>query len=642
MLMKQNKGSYTLKLSPLFSDHAVFQRGIPIPVWGWTKPSVLVRATLGDSEVGTLSAPDGRFLLRLPPRPAGGPYELTVTADGESVTVKDVCVGEVWLASGQSNMQMTVAGCGTQGDEAIAASAESGVRMFTVPNRAKLGGQPDAEGAWRIASPDTTGAFSAVAFHFAARLREALQVPVGIINSSWGGTIVEAWTSREALVANPDTRAWTERYEATLHATDFWEIPRQFEFAYPADPGNTGLEKGWARPDFDDAVWPEMELPRQWQQDGHNFSGVFWFRLAVDVPESWAGKDLDLQIGAVDKQDTTYFNGVQIGATGKDHEEHHWNFPRHYTVPGRLVKAGRNVVAVRAYSFVHHGGMIGPANRMGLSLAGGKAVPLIPLAGRWRFHVEHNFGLVQTPPEGNMGPDAPNSPYMLYENMIRPIVPYGIGGTIWYQGESNAADRQYRGKLTALIRDWRRAWGQGDFPFLLVQLANFLNASAYEEGSHWARLREDQAKVLAEPGTGMAVSIDLGEAQDIHPKNKKDVGLRLARWALAQFFGQSGPACGPLYAGMTIEGGAIRLRFDHTGAGLAARDGKALSHFVVAGLNRRFFPAEVRIDGNTVVVRSAAVPDPVAVRYAWADNPEGCNFCNQDGLPAGPFRTDNW
>jgi len=628
-----------MKLSALFSDHAVFQRGIPMPVWGWTKPMAQVRARLGDSEAATLSAPDGRFLLRLPPRQAGGPYELTVTADGQSVTVKDVCVGEVWLASGQSNMQLALSSCGAEGERAIAASAASGVRMFTVPNeRAKLGGQPDADGAWQIAAPETTGAFSAVAFHFAARLREALEAPVGIINASRWGSCVEAWMSREALVANPDTRAWTERYEATLHAPEFWTALPQLK--YPADPGNTGVEKGWASPNCDDAAWPEMDLPRQWQQDGHDFSGVLWFRRAVDVPASWAGKDLDLRIGAVDKQDITYFNGVQVGATGKDHEDQHWDMPRLYTVPGRLVKAGRNVVAVRAYSFVFHGGLIGPADRLALSVAGGKG-KAIPLAGRWRFQVEHNFGQVQ-PPTGNMGPDTANSPYMLYENIIRPIIPYAIGGTIWYQGEGNAGDRQYHGKLLSLIRDWRRAWGQGDFPFLLAQLPNFMKASAYEEGSLWARLREDQAQVLAEPGTGLAVCIDLGDALDVHPLNKKDVGLRLARWALSECFGRPGPACGPLYAGMTIEGDAIRLRFKHIGAGLAARDGQALSHFMVAGLERRFVPAEARIDGDTVVVRSTGVSDPVAVRYAWADNPEGCNLCNRDGLPAGPFRTDNW
>lgn len=631
-----------MKLAAVFSDHAVFQRGIAIPVWGWTRPQVQVQATLGSVAAETRSGADGRFLLRLPPFAAGGPHELTVAAAGKRVTVKEIWIGEVWIASGQSNMEWPLSQCGRQGEETIAAATRQQIRMITIPRLALAGRQSDVEAKWQVASLETAGAFSAVAYHFAKKLHDTLHVPVGILNASWGGTLVEPWTSREALMQNPDTRSWTERYEATLYSPEFWAAGAGGPdgFCYPADPGNEGESRGWAKDDCPDHEWATMELPRIWQMAGHNYSGVFWFRLTVDVPAAWAGQELALKIGAVDKQDQTYFNGQPVGATGQGLEEQHWNQPRTYAVPARLVTAGRNVIAVRAYSFVYGGGMIGPASQMSLGRADGQG-GAISLAGLWRYREERNFGLIQ-PPAPPMGPGNSNSPYMLYDNMIHPLIPYAIGGAIWYQGESNADNAgQYRGMLTAMIRDWRRAWGQGDFPFLQVQLANYLPASPYQEGSTWARLREAQLLACSEPATGLAVTIDIGEETDIHPHNKQDVGNRLAQWALVKTFARPGVASGPLYGGMGIEGKAIRLRFENVGSGLMAR-GNHLTHLVIAGLDRRFFPATARIEGATLLVESGEVPAPVAVRYAWADNPAGCNLFNRDGFPASPFRTDTW
>lgn len=630
-----------MKLAALFSDHAVVQSGRPVPVWGWTKPGAPVRARLGEWEAQYQAGADGRFLLRLPPMPPGGPHELEVTSEQETVTVRDVWVGEVWVASGQSNMQFTLSACGKQGEEAIRSAGKGAIRMATIPRLALPGRQSDVKAAWQVESPDTAGSFSAVAYHFAKRLHDTLNVKVGIIDASWGGTIVETWTSREALMQNPDTRAWTERYEATTHSPAFWAASAvQNAFSYPADPGNEGEAKRWAEPDFADGGWATMTLPSTWQQAGHNYSGIFWFRLAVDVPAAWAGRDLVLRIGAVDKQDVTYFNGEKVGQTGSGFETEHWDKPRTYTVPGRLVRAGRNTIAVRAYSFVYSGGMIGPDTAMTLRRADGKG-RTIGLAGDWRYCEERSFGLVR-PPAPPMGPGNPNSPYMLYDNMINPILPYAIRGAIWYQGESNAGNPgQYRGMMTAMIRDWRRAWGQGDFPFLQVQLANYMQAREFQEPSLWARLREAQLLACSEPETGLAVIIDVGEAADIHPKNKKDVGARLAQWALARTYGLPIVPSGPLYAGMTIEGGRIRLRFTHVGGGLTARGGP-LRTFVVAGPDRQFRKARAVIEGDTVLVSSPEVAEPVAVRYAWADNPEGCNLYNVEGLPASPFRTDTW
>ncbi len=629
-----------MKLASLFSDHAVLQRGIPVPVWGWTKPGTHVMARIGEWAAEHVAGADGKFLLRLPPMPAGGPYDLKVSEPGKTVKISDVWIGEVWIASGQSNMQFTLSATGPQGEKAVRESSGVPVRMLTVPRLATAGRRDDVDAKWQMADPSTAGNFSAVAYHFAKKLNEELDVMIGIIDASWGGTIVETWTSREALMQNPDTRAWTERYEATTHSPAFWASSKSNELVLPSDPGNEGGKKGWARPDCSEEGWGSIQLPTAWQQAGHNYSGVFWFRYAFDAPKSWAGRKLKLQIGAVDKQDVTYFNGKKVGATGKGFETQHWDKPRTYTVPPALVKEGRNVIAVRAYSFMFAGGMIGPAEAMSIGRADGKG-KRIGLAGDWLYREEHNFGLIEQPP-APMGPGNPNSPYMLYDNMIVPLVPYAIRGAIWYQGESNAGNfAYYRSMLTAMIRDWRRAWGQGIFPFIQVQLANYLAAKNHEPDSSWARLREAQLMTCSEPETGMAVAIDIGDAVDIHPKNKKDVGRRLAQWALARTYDHPIEPCGPLFSGMTIEGSRIRLRFAHAGGGLAARDGE-LRTFVIAGPDCQFYDATAVIEGSTVVVSHPVVCAPIAVRYAWADNPEGCNLCNSSGLPASPFRTDTW
>lgn len=639
-----------MKLPALFGDHAVVQRDIPIPVWGWAKPNAPVRASLGASTAMTVAGADGRFLLRLPPLPAGGPYELKVAAAGESATARNVLVGEVWLASGQSNMQWTLADCGDLGKEAIREASHPDLRMLTVQRVAQIGRASDVVGAWRVATPGSAPSFSAVGYYFALRLHREMGVPVGIIDVSWGGTIVEAWTSREALIRNPTTRPWMEGYEAEVNSLDFWAGlkgettipgPTSVYARYcPADPGNNGEAHGWARPDFQDADWQLMDLPSAWQKAGHEGSGILWFRRELDIPAAWAGKDLLLRLGAVDKQDITYWNGEKVGATGEGFEERHWNTLREYRVPGRFVRSGRNVVAVRAYSFVFQGGMIGPADQMQVALADGSG--RLPLAGNWRYRVERDFGVIQLPPLPE-GPGNPNTPGILYDNLIAPLIPYGLRGAIWYQGESNVGNaHQYRQRLTDMIADWRRAWGQGDFPFLQVQLANYLGPAEHQTDSGWARLREAQLEVLEERATGMAVAIDVGEALDVHPKNKRDVGGRLAQWALAETYGRTIVPSGPLYAGMTIEGDRIRLRFAHAGKGLAARDGGELRTFFVAGQNRTFVKARAVVDGATVVVGNPDVKHPVAVRYAWADNPEGCNLVNDAGLPASPFRTDRW
>lgn len=641
-----------MRLANLFTDHAVLQRHTPVPVWGWTTPKQRVQVTLGPYTAMTRAGEDGKFLARLPPMPAGGPHELQATTpEGERASIKDVMVGEVWICSGQSNMEWTVKD--VPFDPATLTEADTLVRSLKVPQRTLLGRATDVDACWQAADPSTVRDFTAVGFFFARRLSRELGVAVGLLNASWGGTRIEAWISREELMRHEWTRGEVKRYEATVSSTNYWTrfddldpddpawIEKIRQMSYPRDPDNIGFRNGWADTECADAAWKPVALPGAWVRFGHDTNGVFWFRRTIMIPPEWAGKELRLGIGAVDKQDTTYFDGVNVGATGKDLEEQHWCVPRVYTVPGRLVKHGRATIAVRAYSFLYEGGMIGPREQMFIQPADGSGQP-IRLDGEWRMKIEHDFGKVSAVGSQSYGPGNPQTPSILNDNMIQPLVPYAIRGATWYQGESNEGiAAEYGWMLRAMISDWRRAWGEGDFPFLTVQLANFRVPAPFNAASTWAVVREEQLRSLQLPDTGVAVAVDIGDETDIHPRNKQDVGWRLAQWALARTYGKHIVPSGPLYRDYVIEGDAIRLRFDHVGGGLVSKDGD-LRTFVIAGGSKVFKPAEARIEDDTLVVRSKDVPEPVAVRYAWADNPAGCNLCNRDGFPASPFRTDAW
>lgn len=639
-----------MRLCSLFSAHAVLQRELPIPVWGWTRPSLRVRASLGGQTVETLAAGDGAFLLRLPARAAGGPYRLVVeTADpAERVEVEDLLVGEVWIGSGQSNMEWTVSRSDPDPDPRDVPA----LRMFTVGHDANAGRAADVGGGWQPACGAAVSDFSAVGYHFGRRLQEALGVPVGIVNTSWGGTRIETWISREALVRQPRTRREVLAYERRSAEPAFWAhsfgpfekgvpVLTRAALDFPADPGNLGEGLGWAAPGFEDSGWRTVTAPGFWQALGDPNNGSWWYRRRVRIPEAWKGRDLLLGIGGADKHDITYVNGVRVGATGQGIETEHWDVARDYPVPAELVAGGEAVIAVRVFSFAFAGGFSGPAHRMKLRPADTPEDAGLALCGAWRARREHDLGLVVPPPLPE-GPGNPNTPHILYDRMVAPLVPYAIRGAVWYQGESNAGVAQDYGALqAALIADWRRAWGQGDFPFGLVQLAAYRAPAPFDEQSPWALLREAQLEAARQPGVGMASAIDIGDELNIHPGNKREVGSRLARWALAEVYARPGPAQGPRYTGYTLESGAVRARFDHCGSGLVARGG-ALQTFFVAGADRRFHPAQARIEGNTVVASSAQVPEPVALRYAWSNNPQGCNLYNAEGLPASPFRTDGW
>ncbi len=631
-----------MKLNSLFSDHAVLQRGISVPVWGSTQPNLNIRAEIAGITTRTTASNAGRFILRFPPLPVGGPYTLEITTDdtNEFARIEDVMVGEVWVCSGQSNMEFALLSGNPDPDPCD----DDGIRMITVPRVAPMGRQTDFEGDWRVGTIESARNFSAVGYFFAKRLHAELNVPVGMIHSSWGGTRVEAWTSRESLLKAPITAQMVTEYEADLSRNDYWN-PSDSTPRFPADPGNEGEGKGWAKPDFNDGSWGKINLPASFEQcQSPKTNGSFWFRKRVKIPASWVGKDLVVRVGSADKHDITYFNGTQIGATGKGIEEQHWSILRKYPVAASANTSEDVTMAVRVWSFAFDGGLRGPEQEMRINLASGSQES-VTLAGEWKCTIEQDIGLTPPPPAMPYLPGNQNCPYTLYDGMINPIIPYGITGAIWYQGESNASvAKDYFSAHVNMITDWRHAWGQGDFPFICVQLANYTIAKEYDSESTWAHLREAQLRTTREcPNTGMASAIDIGEAVDIHPKNKRDVGLRLAQWALAKTYNRNLVPNGPHYAGYTIEGNRIRIRFTDVGAGLLIRDSQGkIKTCYIASENRKFVPAQATIDGDTLLVHAADLKAPKAVRYAWADNPEGCNLYNADGLPASPFRTDTW
>jgi sialate O-acetylesterase len=638
-----------LRLPTLFADHMVLQRSEKVPVWGWASPGTKVIVAVAEQKKQTKANKAGRWETKVGPFPAGGPHTMTITAGDESIALEDILIGEVWVCSGQSNMEMPLkSGWASviNADEEIAKANYPNIRLFDVINTTSLTPLTDAPTAagWTACTPETTAPFSAVGYFFGRHLHEELGIPIGLIHSSWGGTPAEAWTSTDTLKTLPDYAYVPEWLAAAVK--DQPELEREYKQALDAwlakfaanDKGSQNGSMVWSKPTLDIADWKTMDLPVLWEEAGlPGMDGTVWFRKDIDLPADWAGKDLQLRAGQIDDMDITWFNGEQVGATMEDGK---YNVQRNYTVPGALVKAGRNTVVVRVVDTGGGGGIYGDA--AGLAVTSKESGAALSIAGPWRYAVGGDLSNLPPKPQTPPGANNPHTPSVLYNAMINPLIPYRIKGAIWYQGESNAGRaHQYRTLFSSMIQDWRKQWDQGDFPFFFVQLANFQAVKAQPAEDSWAELREAQNLALKLPNTGVAVAIDIGEADDIHPRNKQDVGKRLALAARHVAYGQELVYSGPRYQSMQTEGNTIRVRFNHTGSGLLSSDGAELQGFAIAAEPGKFHWAQARIDGDSVVVSSEDVANPVAVRYAWATNPE-CNLTNREGLPASPFRTDTW
>lgn len=616
-----------VKLPRIFSDNMVLQRDKVIKVWGWADKNETVEVSFLNQQKKVKADKNGNWSIELTSMPYGGPYTMEVKGKNNSITFKNILIGEVWLCSGQSNMEWQVKSSMNAKAEISNADFPQ-IRSFNVVKDLDMKPKSDLKGSWEVCSPATVGDFSAVAYFFARKLYQELNVPIGIINSSWGGTDIETWTSPESFSKLGDI--FKERYK-TLNITDFdkfakesEEGKRAFTQAMLNDPG---IAESWFNPSLNTSTWKKMQVPELWDGELAYVDGILWFRYSLTLPDNVEGKSGTIQLGPIDDNDVTWINGVKVGETNG------YNIDRLYNIPANVLKAGENTIAVKVVDNAGGGGLYGKPENLILD-AGGKSYPL---AGDWLYKVAVSnkaFNYVE------FSPNMYSS--LLYNAMINPIIQYGIKGAIWYQGENNAGQAyNYRTLFPNMITDWRTKWGY-EFPFYWVQLANFMAKDDVPQDSNWAELREAQSMTLSLPKTGEAVITDIGEANDIHPRNKQDVGLRLALNALNKDYGKTDVIySGPTFKSMEIDGNRAVVSFNNIGKGLKSTSKYGyIEGFAIAGTDNKFVWAKAYIEGDKVIVYSDNISKPVSVRYSWSNNPD-VNLFNSEGLPVAPFRTDN-
>lgn len=624
--------SAEVQLPKIFGDNMVLQRGKPVVIWGWSSPKEKVTVKLNNQTKTVKAGKDGKWKLSLDPAEAGGPYQLIVKGKN-TITINNVMIGEVWICSGQSNMAFTVRSSNDAQTEISKADLPD-IRHIKIPNTVASRPQADIPASkWEICSPETVGNFTAVGYFFARELRGEIDVPIGLINTSWGGTHVETWTSSEAFENSEEFQSMIASVPKlnmdSLTKKNAEAVIKRIEGLQGSLTKSKEVVEQWKTSGYNDSSWPKMAVPGLWEEQAlGNFDGLVWFRKTILLTAANAGKEAILELGMVDDADETFVNGVKVGGINNYSEK------RRYTIPAGTLKEGKNVIAVKVNDTGGGGGIYGEPGDIKISFGNVEE----SLAGQWSFQVESLSRAI-----ASLGPNR--YPSLLYNAMIHPLIPYTIQGAIWYQGESNAGRAyQYRKAFPLMINDWRKRWGQGDFPFYFVQLASFNAANGNSKaGSSWAELREAQTLTLSLPNTGMAVTTDIGNPGDIHPRNKQDVGKRLAAVALHDVYDKDIVAGGPVYQSMEKKGHKAILSFTNIGSGLTVRDKYGyLKGFEIAGADRVFHFAKADVEGDQVVVYHEGVKDPVAVRFGWADDASDNNLFNKEGFPAGPFRTDDW
>jgi len=657
-----------VRLPAIFSDHLVLQKSSEVPVWGWAAGGEKVTVQVAGQSAQTQADGNGRWMVKLNLEQAGpGPFEMVVQG-GNRLAVADVLVGEVWVASGQSNMDWRLATT-TGAAEEVAASANPQFREFKVVLKAAATPQDDCGGQWKIAAPDTSGVFSAISYYFGKKLQRELGVPVGMITTAMGGTPAESWMSPASIDSQPDSKAAKEKMIQFLQSypqqvADFAARYREWENKFGRTDKRAEAPEKFAGVDVPLDTWKKVNMPAMFSSVGLPAGGAVWLRRKVPVDASRANLKLGMNSGVPHDFDEVYWNGVKVGETIA--ETPNSNGTRSYALPP--APQGESDLAIRVFSSGDHGGIEGDRNSFRVVCGGPGNIYYLP--GEWLAKVEYEFPplspearAARPVPPGTL-PRESNISTWLFNGMVQPLLPFAIRGVIWYQGESNADSAfQYRSTFPRLIEDWRKQWGRGDFPFYFCQIANYRAKETAPVESDWAELREAQSMTLSLPQTGQAVLIDIGETEDIHPRNKKEAADRLARLALARTYGQKVVDSGPVFKSAKIEGSKIRVLWDHVEGGLKAHPVPAtdqsrstdpktvplvrnspqseLEGFAICGKDQKWVWADAGIDGDSVVVWSPEVGEPVAVRYGWANNPT-CNLYNGAGLPAAPFRTDDF
>jgi sialate O-acetylesterase len=626
-------GYCQIKLPGLFGDHMVIQRNQAVPIWGWSSPNEKITVNFDQQHKQAISDNNGKWHVSLDPQPAGGPFELAIQGKN-SIVIHDVLVGEVWICSGQSNMEFTLKSV-KDADSEITTAGFPEIRQIKIPLTVSGTPKEDIPPAnWIVCSAKTAGDLTAVGYFFARELVKRLHVPVGLINSTWGGTMIESWTSHEAFENSPAFKSMV----ASMNGRDIGPVIKERQLKLERQIAwieknihDSIPETDWKNPTYNSKDWPAISVNATWENQPLGISGldgIVWYRKEVDLDSGIANHPVILSLGKIDDNDETYVNGIWVGST------RNWEEKRIYHIPPAVFRTGKNVIAVRVEDTGGGGGFYEDSSGVNLKTENG----ILPLGVDWHFRIAKIAG--------NGGGIGPNDyPSLLFNAMINPLIPYGIRGVLWYQGEANAGRAyQYRTTFPLMITDWRRHWGQGNFPFYFVQLASFNAENGNsEKGSSWAELREAQSYALNLEATGMSVTDDIGEPNDIHPKNKKDVGLRLSAIALNNIYGKPMEYSGPVYESMSVQGNKAVISFSHTGSGLMVRDKYGyVRGFEIAGSDHHFHYAKAYLENNKVVVYTNEVASPEAVRYAWSDDNSDANLYNFEDFPAVPFRTDQW
>lgn len=622
-----------VSLPALVSDGMVLQRDKKIPIWGWASAGEEITVEFKDKVYKTVADKNRRWALSLAESQAGGPYTMSVKGQKNVIRITDILIGDVWLCSGQSNMEFMMYKLADKYPDDIKNATNAQIRQFHVKQAFSFKSLDNVQGQWQFANPQTIGRFTAVGYYMVKALYDKYKVPMGIIHSSWGGTPAEAWTSEDGLKEFPKYLAKSNYFKDTANVL---AVSRKDKAVKDAWYNNLNkIDKNYLKASLSENKgkneWSVLTVPGFWENQGSpNVDGVVWARKEIEVPKSMTGEDAILDLGMIDDSDTTYFNGIKVGSTAIKYLQ------RKYTIPASLIKQGKNTITVRITDTDGQGGFIKDKKYRLLTKTGE-----INLSGDWEYKIGASVKALPVTSFTRLY----CQPASLYQGMIAPLLPYALKGIAWYQGESNTGKaEEYTALLSSMILDWRGKFEQAELPFLIVQLANYMEVVPQPSDSKWAELREAQLKVEQTlPNTGLAVTIDVGETNDVHPLNKRDVGSRLALAAQKLAYkNDSIIYSGPIYKSMAIQDDKIVIDFAHVGAGLLAKDNPRLQQFAIAGEDRKFVWANAKIEGNRVVVWNDNIKKPVAVRYAWANNPEGCNLYNKEGLPASPFRTDYW
>ena len=616
-----------VRLPKLISDGMVLQRDKELTLWGWASPDEKIEIDFKNHQYKTVTDSDGKWQVQLPSQSPGGPFKMKISASNQ-IEINDILIGDVWLCSGQSNMELPISRVEPKYRDEIKRINNTGIRQFRVPYNWDFNQKQDDlnGGKWLTATPDNIMNFSAVAYFFAEKVQQTQQVPIGIINSSMGGSPVEAWLSEDDLKPFKDAYKELQKFKdstviKTIEASDKQRSDEWYSLLAQNDKGRKNAD--WSATDLDDDNWNKTEVPGYWRQDDlENLNGIVWYRRSFTLSEKSANHPAELDMGRIVDADSVFINGIFIGNTTYQYP------PRRYDIPENILQSGENTIVVKVISQIGTGGFV-PDKPYELRTSS----ETIPLSGTWKYKIGTSMPPLEGPTFIRWKPAG------LYNGMIAPLTNLSIKGAVWYQGESNVDNvSQYEERLSAMIQNWRREFKQDELPFLIIQLANYLEPDSLPQESDWAALRDAQFKVAQKTEHCQSVNIiDLGEWNDIHPLNKKDVGFRTALAAEKVAYGKNVICSGPVFDSYSINNSKVELIYKNVTKGLRIKDGETLQGFAIAGKDGRFIWAHAEIKGNTVIVWHEDVDKPTAIRYAWADNPDKANLYNSAGLPAVPF-----